>query len=210
MTRQAPPPLLLLAIDSAAVVPRARRHARDVAEALGLGAHRQARVATAVSEIVGNAWEHARDGRVRFELDGAPPARLVVHVDDAGDGIARLHECLARGGGEPPGATRGLEVARRLADRFDVATGPGGTRATVAFDVADPRRRRGSPRRSRRCAAWTCRAVDAPPTSRRGPDAAPLRPPPRPLSRPPYRPPRARSRTTRSRSCAGCRSTSRC
>ena len=165
MTRQGTPALLALPIDAASVVVRARRHASDVAEALGLDVHRRARVATAVSEIVRNAWEHARDGRVRFELDGEPVSRLVVHVDDAGDGIARLHERIGADDATRPGPTHGLEVARRLADRFEVATGSGGTRATLTFEVA-PSDRGVAP-----AALDAARALDLPRSGARGSDA---------------------------------------
>jgi len=104
----------------------ARQRARQVARLLGFDGHEQTRIATAVSEIARNAFQHARGGRVVFELASWPP-RLDVTVSDAGPGISQLPEVLDGRLRPGTGTGLGLLAARRLSDRFDVSSAPGAT-----------------------------------------------------------------------------------
>jgi signal transduction histidine kinase len=104
----------------------ARQRARQLARLLGFDGQDQTRIATAVSEIARNAYQYAGGGRVVFELVAEPPAFDVV-VSDTGPGIARLQEVLDGRYRSSTGLGLGLVGARRLSDRFELSSAPGGT-----------------------------------------------------------------------------------
>jgi anti-sigma regulatory factor (Ser/Thr protein kinase) len=52
----------------------ARQRSRQIAALLAFDVHDQTRIATAVSEIVRNAFEYAGGGRVEFLLQEHPPS----------------------------------------------------------------------------------------------------------------------------------------
>ncbi len=122
-----------------------RQRARELSGALGFDRQDQTRVATAVSEIVRNAFDHARGGTVEFAVEtvrrpavgrrGAETQNLVVTVRDQGPGIP------AAGDRRPfDGSGIGLAGARRLMDAVEIATRPGATAVTLrkAFPTASP------------------------------------------------------------------------
>ncbi len=123
-----------------------RQRARELAGALGFDRQDQTRVATAVSEIVRNAFDYARGGTVEFAVATvrhqttvgrrrAETQNLVVTVRDQGPGIP------AAGEREPSGGLGiGLAGARRLMDALEIATRPGATAVTLrkAFPAASP------------------------------------------------------------------------
>jgi signal transduction histidine kinase len=122
----------------------ARLRARQFAALLGFDGQDQTRRATAVSELARNAFEYAGGGRVRFDVERAARAAsraasaeagqaLVVRVSDGGPGIADVQAVLDGRYVSRTGMGLGLVGARRLADRFDIATGPGaGTTVEIA------------------------------------------------------------------------------
>jgi signal transduction histidine kinase/ActR/RegA family two-component response regulator len=114
-------------IEREADVAAARQHARLLAERLGLDPRAQTRLATAVSEIARNAWQHAGGGQVAFFLmEGERPALLAARISDHGRGLPDGQAMLDRA----PGL--GLVSARRLADRFELQSAPGqGTTVTL-------------------------------------------------------------------------------
>jgi len=116
----------------------ARQRARQVAELLGFLGPEATRIATAVSEIVRNAWRYAGGGRVEFALVECDPPALRVEVRDRGRGIPDLEAVLEGRYVSRTGMGMGLAGSRRLVDRFDVATGPGGT--TVLLEKHLPAR----------------------------------------------------------------------
>jgi len=120
--------LARMPIDQTADIVTARQHARRLAELLGLDRQSQTRIATAVSEIARNAYYHGGGGEVEFGVD-APrhPEHFWVHVRDRGPGFKDLQGTLS--GRFDVGAARGtgLVHARRLIDRFEVESKPGGT-----------------------------------------------------------------------------------
>ena len=114
-------------------VAAAARAARVEAERCGLSGVEAQNVATAVSEVARNALKYAGGGRVEL----APVERggrrgLAVVVQDSGPGIADLGAALRDGVSTGGSLGVGLPGARRLMDDFDVASGPGGTRVTMA------------------------------------------------------------------------------
>jgi len=127
-------PLLTLNVAGEDDVVAARQRARLIARALGFDAQDQTRIATAVSELARNIQQHARDGRVVFELDDdAVEAAMVVQLVDRGPGIPHLQSVLDGTHVSSKGTAVGLAAARRLSDRFDIQTTPGsGTRIMMA------------------------------------------------------------------------------
>ncbi|CAA9217218.1 MAG: Putative SigmaB asociated two-component system sensor protein [uncultured Acetobacteraceae bacterium] len=140
-------PILSVPIAVEADVVTARQRARRVAELVGFDAQDQTRIATAVSEIARNAFEHGGRGRAQFALrdaggDDPPEAqrqRLVVRVSDDGPGFGDLDAVLEGRHRSKAGLGVGLLGAKRLMDGFRVETGAGGS--TVELEKALPRRR---------------------------------------------------------------------
>jgi signal transduction histidine kinase/CheY-like chemotaxis protein len=125
-------PLLSLRVEYEHDVVAARQRARQIAGQLGFADIELTRIATAVSEIVRNAFAYGGGGRVEFRLEGAvSPQLLTVMVVDGGSGIRDVDEVLSGRYQSPTGMGIGLVGARRLMDRFEIDTGPGGTVVTV-------------------------------------------------------------------------------
>ena len=81
-----------------------RQRARQIAALLGFDAYEQTRIATAVSEIVRNAFLYTLGGQARFSIDGGKPERpvdggkpehFVIRISDQGQGIPDLPAILA-------------------------------------------------------------------------------------------------------------------
>ena len=146
MSAPAPTRLLAVEVRRDEDVVLARQRARHVAELLGFLGPEATRIATAVSEIVRNAWRYAGGGRVEFGLTGGEPPALRVEVTDRGRGIPDLAAVLEGLYVSRTVMGMGIAGSRRLVDRFDVRTGPGGTAVTLEKDLpprapsADPAR----------------------------------------------------------------------
>jgi signal transduction histidine kinase len=116
----------------------ARQRARQVAEALGMDAQGQTRVATAVSEMSRNAFRYAAGGTVEFALDQDAPS-LTITISDTGAGIPHLQSILNGTYRSTTGMGVGIVGTRRLVDAFDITSTPGkGT--VVTLSKALPRR----------------------------------------------------------------------
>jgi serine/threonine-protein kinase RsbT len=116
-----------------AEVAAAARAAREAAQRCGLSGVEAQHIATAVSEVAGNAVKYAGGGAVEL----APVVRagrrgLAVTVRDAGPGIADVAAALRDGVSTGGSLGYGLPGARRLMDDFDIVSGPDGTRVTMA------------------------------------------------------------------------------
>ena len=106
----------------------ARQRTAQVAELLGFDVSQQTRIATAVSEVVRNAFRYAGGGTVSFAIDDEQrPQHLVVRVTDQGRGIANLEEVLSGRYRSSTGMGLGLMGARRLMDRFAIESSASGT-----------------------------------------------------------------------------------
>ncbi|HEU4885069.1 MAG TPA: ATP-binding protein [Longimicrobium sp.] len=134
MTAAEPAPLCAMELRADADVVSARQRAREVAVRLGLDGQDQVRFATAVSEVARNAVRYARDGRIEFDVRGAPGEQLLVaRVSDSGPGIPHIGEVLDGRYVSRTGMGMGLVGTRRLMDRFDVRTAAGeGTTVELA------------------------------------------------------------------------------
>jgi signal transduction histidine kinase/CheY-like chemotaxis protein len=93
----------------------------------------QTRLATAVSEIVRNAFRYAGGGLIEFHITGdTSPQILEIVVRDTGPGIQRLEDVLAGRYKSATGMGMGLMGTRRLMDRFLVESSPKGTTVSMA------------------------------------------------------------------------------
>jgi signal transduction histidine kinase len=178
-------PLIAVDVRHAQDVVACRQLARQVAALLGFSPPEQTSVATAVSEVARNAFRYAGGGRVEFAVgpddegggaggggggggaaDGHP--LLLVRVADTGPGIADLQAVLDgrhRSAAGTPGAGTlgtGLAGARRLSDRFAVASTPGaGTTVTLGRRLP----KRGADLTDRRLAAVAAELAVRPPAT---------------------------------------------
>ena len=108
----------------------ARQRAAVLAGLTGFEPAEQTRFATAVSEIVRNAWTYARGGEVAYGIDEeSAPQALVVQVTDRGPGIRHLDEVLAGRVVSTSGSGAGIMSARRLLDGFEMRSSTAGTRS---------------------------------------------------------------------------------
>lgn len=131
--------LLTIEVRAEHDVVAARQRARQVAGALGFDAQDQARIASAVSEVARNAYQHASGGRVEFRVEGEGSRSLEVVVRDEGPGLADVQAVLDGRHAAADGSGQGLVGARRVMDRFEIDSAPGrGT--TVRVGKALPRR----------------------------------------------------------------------
>ena len=117
----------------------ARQRAAQLAQTLAFDLSEQTRIATAVSEIVRNAFRYSGEGLVDFFVDGeARPQRLVIRVADKGRGIPHLDDVLSGQYQSTTGMGIGIQGARRLMDRFSIESSPKGT--TVVLEKFLPAR----------------------------------------------------------------------
>ena len=125
--------LITLALGHALVVVAARRRAADIAALLGFELTEQTRLATAVSEVVRNAFRYAGGGEVTFGIDrDSKPQFFVAQVTDTGPGIPDLDNILQGRYRSKSGMGLGLIGARRLVDDVKIETKVGeGTTVTL-------------------------------------------------------------------------------
>ena len=100
----------------------ARQRARTIAAALKFDVQAQTRIATAVSEVVRNAFQYAGGGSIDFEIDNGAERMLLISVRDSGRGIPNLDEILAGKYVSKTGMGLGMIGAKRLLDHFQVET----------------------------------------------------------------------------------------
>ena len=129
--------LLQMAIATENDIVPVRKRTRRLAELIGFDAQDQTRITTAVSEIVRNAFEYARGGRVEFHLRGQGASQsFEIVVTDRGPGIANLDAVLSGRHRSANGMGLGVIGARRLMDTFEVTTRPGaGTTVRLGKNV---------------------------------------------------------------------------
>ncbi len=118
--------LLTIAIRHEQDVVIARQRAREIARIVGLDGQDQTRIATAVSEIVRNAFRYAKGGKVEFALEGAStPQLLLIRVRDQGPGIRDLAHVMSGQYQSTTGMGVGILGAHRLMDQVEIDTKPG-------------------------------------------------------------------------------------
>jgi signal transduction histidine kinase/CheY-like chemotaxis protein len=112
-------------------VVNARQRTRAVAEKLGFDRVEQVRLATAVSEMVRNAFRYASGGKVEFLVDLSDSPSLNIIVSDKGAGIPNLEDVLSGRYASSTGMGLGIVGTKRLMDFFDIDTGTAGTTVTI-------------------------------------------------------------------------------
>jgi signal transduction histidine kinase/CheY-like chemotaxis protein len=125
-------PLLSLTLQHEQDVVTARQRAGQIAALLGFDQSDQTRIATAVSEIVRNAFRYAGSGVVEYRVEGqTAPQLFEIAVTDRGGGIPNLDAVLAGSYRSTTGMGVGLVGARRLMDFFHIESKPTGTRVVL-------------------------------------------------------------------------------
>ena len=102
-----------------------RQRARQIAALLEFDVHERARISTAVSEIVRNAFVYALGGRAQFSIEGNTPELFIIRISDRGQGIPNLPAILDGSYKSETGMGRGLLGAKKLMDTFRVDTAVG-------------------------------------------------------------------------------------
>ncbi|HEX3738384.1 MAG TPA: ATP-binding protein [Terriglobales bacterium] len=110
----------------------ARQRARTISAALKFDVQAQTRIATAVSEVVRNAFQYAGGGSIDFEVDNGADRMLLISIRDCGPGIPNLDEIFDGKYTSKTGMGIGMVGAKRLLDRFEIETKKGkGTSITL-------------------------------------------------------------------------------
>jgi signal transduction histidine kinase/CheY-like chemotaxis protein len=124
----------------------ARQRARTIAAALKFDIQAQTRIATAVSEVVRNAFQYAGGGSIDFEIENGAERMLLITVRDSGRGIPNLDEILDGKYVSKTGMGLGMIGAKRLLDHFQVETNKAsGTVVVLGKIIPDKFTRLGNP-----------------------------------------------------------------
>lgn len=111
----------------------ARRAAAAAMDAIGASALKRTRFVTAVSEIARNAVIHGGGGSIAFSEVADRRGRMAqAECRDRGPGIADVARALTDGFSTGRGLGLGLGGAKRLADAFEIVSGPGGLTVRLA------------------------------------------------------------------------------
>jgi serine/threonine-protein kinase RsbT len=130
-----PPQPRRVAIRTEADISEARLAARVMCDLLGARRIVVQKVATVVSELARNAFMYAGGGDIELVPSVGARPRLVVRAVDSGPGIGNLDEVLSGRYRSRTGLGAGLLGTKRLVDRFDIATGPTGTRVEAEVEL---------------------------------------------------------------------------
>ncbi|MEX0734033.1 MAG: ATP-binding protein [Steroidobacteraceae bacterium] len=124
-------PVVRVPIQSANDLVDARQKGRALAGELGFSTAQATLIAAVISELARNIVEYAGRGEIVLRPDGA--AGMIVSARDAGPGITDLQAALRSGYSTSGGLGLGLPGVRRIADSFEIESGPGGTVVTLAM-----------------------------------------------------------------------------
>ena len=123
-----------LKVEEASAVAEARRRARRTANALGFDSTKVEHVAIVATEIAQNILRHGGGGQMLVEVFGAPALeRLHLLGYDNGPGIVRVDRMVRDGETTKRSMGTGLGAIKRLSDRMDIDTSPGGTVIAAEF-----------------------------------------------------------------------------
>jgi serine/threonine-protein kinase RsbT len=112
----------------------ARTIAGELAEALGANSFVANRIVTAASELARNIIHYAGAGRIDITPFRDPP-RLRVYATDSGPGIPpeTVKAVMAGTYRSRTGLGKGIAGVKKLADKFNIETGPEGTVIEAIF-----------------------------------------------------------------------------
>lgn len=109
----------------------ARQQGRALAGTLGFSSTRSTLIAAAISELARNIVEYAGRGEIVLRADGN--SGMIVSARDSGPGIGDMQAALRPGFSTSGGLGLGLPGVRRIADRFEIESGPSGTVITLTM-----------------------------------------------------------------------------
>jgi serine/threonine-protein kinase RsbT len=118
-------------INIEADISEARLNAKLICDAAGAKSFVSHKVATIVSELARNIIHFTPGGTIEVTVLRQSPARLAVTAVDSGPGIPNLQEIFSGRYKSKTGMGRGLIGVKRLADRFQIDSGPQGTRVEI-------------------------------------------------------------------------------
>jgi serine/threonine-protein kinase RsbT len=121
--------IMLIKIE--ADISEARMNAKTVCDAAGAKSFTSHKVATIVSELARNIVHYTPGGTIELAVHRESTIRFVVVATDEGPGIPNLQEILAGRYKSKTGMGRGLIGVKRLSDRFQIDSGPKGTRVEI-------------------------------------------------------------------------------
>lgn len=124
-----------LAVATEDDVLHARAAARRLAQQISSSRFEIQKIATAVSELARNIVMYASGGFIELSVETMPRSKLVVVARDEGPGIGNLDEIFSGNYRSRTGLGKGLLGVKRLANEFDITTGPSGTRIYTEFLV---------------------------------------------------------------------------
>lgn len=124
-------PAVHVEIESATDLVRARQEGRALANQLGFSPGQATLIALVISELARNIVTYARRGQIVLLADGSSAVQILARDD--GPGISDVEAALKPGYSTSSGLGLGLPGVRRIADGFDITTGPGGTVVNVTI-----------------------------------------------------------------------------
>ncbi|MCC6559464.1 MAG: ATP-binding protein [Polyangiaceae bacterium] len=121
----------LIPIRIEADISSARIAAKVLCDDAGARSYVSHKVATIVSELARNIVHYTPGGTIEVAIRQGVPTRFIVIAADEGAGIPNLSEIMAGRYRSKTGLGRGLLGVKRLGDRFQIDTGPKGTRIEI-------------------------------------------------------------------------------
>ncbi len=120
-------------INSEIDIVTARQKGREMAEQLGFSSTELTLIATAISEVVRNIVEYAKQGELCVDIVQQGDKRgIVVVAQDSGPGIPNIKLAMQDGYSTGKSLGLGLPGAKRLMDEFEIVSEVGrGTKVTM-------------------------------------------------------------------------------
>lgn len=113
----------------------ARRTAKAICESAGARSFIVHKVATIVSELARNIVSYTPGGNIEIAIHRDRPVRMTIVAVDHGTGITALDDVLGGRYKSKTGMGRGILGVQRLSDKFNIATGPTGTKIEVEVRI---------------------------------------------------------------------------
>jgi anti-sigma regulatory factor (Ser/Thr protein kinase) len=120
---------VVVIVDELTKVGEARRRSSALSAELGFNEINQGKAALVVTEAASNLVKHSGGGQLILKgLDDGPPGPcLEILTIDSGPGMSDLSRCMADGYSSVGSPGTGLGAMSRLADSFEIISGPDGT-----------------------------------------------------------------------------------
>ena len=118
-------------INSATDLVNARQRGRALAHELGFSPGQAALIASAISELARNIVTYAGRGEIVLWREG--DSGLGISARDNGPGIVDIAAAMRPGYSTSSGLGLGLPGVRRIANTFEIVSGPQGTNVTLTM-----------------------------------------------------------------------------